>query len=98
MQMKQAEYSSMLILDYEVQPWYIDCHPIWKEYEIYCNIVGAVAKLLWHRTAGAEVPGQVVLHGMGQLSRSSFNHCFTPSRSNGHLALGNPSDGTGSNS
>ena len=60
MQVKQAEYSSMLILNYEVQVWHVDCHPMWKEYEIYCNIVGAVAKWLRHQTAGTEVPGQVL--------------------------------------
>ena len=46
----------------------------------------AVAKRLERRTADAEVPGSSPNHGMEELSRSSFNHCFTPPRCNGYLA------------
>ena len=60
--------------------------------------VGAVAEWLERQTADAEVPGSSPHHGMEELSRSSFNHCFTPPRWNGYLALGNLSDGAGSSS
>ena len=57
--------------------------------------MGAVAKWLKRRTADAEIPGSSPNHGMEELSRSSFNHCFTPSRCNGYLALENLSNGAG---
>ena len=62
------------------------------------KLVGAMAKWLKLQTANAEVPGSSPNHGMEELSRSSFNHCFTPPRCNGYFALGNLSDGAGSSS
>ena len=55
----------------------------------------AVAKWLERWTVDAEVLGSSQHHGMEELSRSSFNHCFTPPRCNGYLALGNLIDGAG---
>ena len=60
--------------------------------------VGAVAKWLKRRIADAEAPGSSPNHCMEELSRSSFNHCFTPPRCNGYLALGNRIEGAGSSS
>ena len=37
MQVKWAEYITMLIFYYKVQLWHVDCHPFWKEYKVYCN-------------------------------------------------------------
>ena len=66
---------------------------------VFCFwLVFAVAKWLKRQTADAEVPGSSPNHGMEELSRSSFNHCFTPPRCNGYLALDNLSDGAGSSS
>ena len=56
---------------------------------------GDVDKWLKCQTADAEAPGSSPNHSMEELSRSSFNHCFTPSRCNGYLALGNLNDGAG---
>ena len=71
----------------------------WLEQTVYSTYdVGAMAKWLKRRTADAQVPGLSPNHGMEELSMSSFNHCFTPPRYNGYLALGNLSDGTGSSS
>ena len=61
-------------------------------------IVGAVAKWLKCWIADTEVQGSSPRHGMEELSRSFFNHCFTPPRCNGYLALGSLSDGAGSSS
>ena len=47
------------------------------------DMVCAVAKWLKRQTADAEVLSSS--RGMEELSRSSFNHCFTPSRCNGYL-------------
>ena len=65
---------------------------------ITAYVVGAVAKWLERQTADTEVPGSSPNHGMEELSRSSFNHCFTPPRCNGYLTLGNLSDGAGMSS
>ena len=60
--------------------------------------VGAMAKWLKLQTADAEVPSSSSNHGMEELGRSFFNHCFTPPRCNGYLELGNLSDGAGMSS
>ena len=43
-------------------------------------------KLYW--SGYAEVPGSSPHHGMAEMSRFSFNHCFTRSRCNGYFVLG----------
>ena len=65
---------------------------IFLQLEATYNII-AVAKWLERQTADVGVPGSSPHHGMEELSRSSFSHCFTPPRCNGYLALGNLSDG-----
>ena len=62
------------------------------------KVLGAAAKWLERQTADAEVPGSSPNHGMEELGISSFNHCFTPPRCIGYLALGSISDGAGSSS
>ena len=57
--------------------------------------MGAVAKWLKRQIADAEIPGSSPNHDIEELSRSSFNNCFTPPRCKGNLALGNLSDGAG---
>ena len=60
--------------------------------------MGVEAKWLEDQIADVEIPGSSLHHGMEELNRSSFNHCFTPPRCNEYLAFGNISDGAGSSS
>ena len=56
--------------------------------------MGVVAKWFMYQIADAEVLGSGPHHSIEELSRSSFNHSFTPPCCNGYLTLGNLSDGT----
>ena len=81
----------------EFNPTFLEFHET-RHSVTFSFMLGAVAKWLKRRIADAEEPGSSPRHGMEELSRSSFNHCFTPPRCNGYLALGNLSDGASSSS